>query len=79
MAIVNPLNANPLCSAVVDLVSRVQRPFLWRVSVTGLPPHAYSRIYDIPAATDGIAARAGIQRFVEEFSRPIKILSVLNG
>lgn len=77
MEIVKVQDAKPRCSAIVDLVSRVQRPFLWRVTVWGQPPHAQQRVYDIPAHTDGMAARAGIDLFVEEFSRPVAL--VLNG
>ncbi len=78
MEIVNPRDAKVLCQATVDLITRVQRPFLWRVVVVGQPPHAYRRIYDIPAATDELAARAGIDRFVDEFSRPLAVLEVIH-
>ncbi len=63
-----------LCDAVVDLVSRVQRPYLFRVTVTGLPPHAVTRVYEISAKDDNMAAMAGIRQFVNEMSRPLAIL-----
>ena len=66
-----------LCDAIVDLVSRVQRPYLWKVTVTGLPPHAITRIYEISAKTDDAAAHAGIQRFVREMSHPLSILGAM--
>jgi len=63
-----------LCDAIVDLVSRVQRPFLWKVTVTGLPPHSVTRVYEIAAKSDNVAAMTGIEKFVKEMSRPLAIL-----
>lgn len=54
-------------NAVVDSVT----PTLWRVTATGLPPHAETRVYEIEAKTDNVAAQEGIRRFVEEMqARP---------
>jgi len=66
-----------LCDCVVDLISRVQRPFLWKVTVTGLPPHAITRIYEISSPTDDGAAHAGIDRFVREMSHPLAIFGAM--
>lgn len=78
VSIISPHDAKVLCSATVDLITRLQRPFLWRVTVVGQPPHAHRRIYDIPAPSEDAAAYAGIDRFVEEFSRPISVLEVIH-
>jgi hypothetical protein len=66
--------ARVLCDAVVDLVSRVQRPWLFKVTVTGKPPHSVTRVYEIAAKTDNLAAMTGIEKFVKEMSRPLAIL-----
>ena len=49
----------------VDLVSRFQRPFRFRVEVWGvdIPDR---RIYEIVALNDSDAARAGLTRFEHE-------------
>jgi hypothetical protein len=52
-----------LANAVVDQLTKN----LFRVEVWGLPPHAETRIYEIKAKSDTLAAQEGIQRFVEEF------------
>jgi hypothetical protein len=69
--------ANVLCNATVDLISRVQRPFLWKVTVTGVPPHATTRVYEISASSDNRAAMRGIDRFVRDMSRPMRIITSL--
>jgi hypothetical protein len=56
-----------LCDAVVDLISKVQRPYLFKVTVTGLPPHVATRIYEISAKRDDLAAMKGLSLFVKEF------------
>jgi hypothetical protein len=75
--IVNPKDALPLCEATVDLISKRQRPWLFRVTVVGKPPHAERRVYEIAAKDDNTAAMTGIDRFVKEFSHPLRILDVL--
>lgn len=60
-----------LCNAIVDPMSRLGSPRpLWKVIVTGQPPHVAQRIYEIEEATDAKAAMEGIRRFVDEFSQP---------
>ena len=66
--------AQVLCDATVDLISKLQRPYLFRVTVTGLPPHAHVRIYDIPAKNDDTAAMRGIREFVTEMENPVLTL-----
>jgi len=77
MAIVKPYDAMVLCDAIVDLISRAQRPYQFRVTVTGKPPHAQSRTYDIGAVSDDAAAHEGIDRFVKEMSHPMRLLDAL--
>jgi predicted DCC family thiol-disulfide oxidoreductase YuxK len=62
--------AQVLCDATVDLISKVQRPWLFKVTVTGLPPHAYTRTYEIAARNDDTAAMTGIRQFVKEMESP---------
>lgn len=74
--ITNLQDARPRCQATVDLISRVQRPYLFRVTVEGEAPHAYRRVYtvaapgDIEAAADS-AAMKGLELFIAEASRPL--------
>ena len=70
-------NCRVLCQAVVDLISRVQRPYLFRVTVTGQPPHGIQRVYDIAAMSDDAAARLGIDTFVKEMTPKTSILALL--
>ena len=51
--------------AIVDQVKPGRKP-LWRVIVTGYPPHEEERIYRIKAKVDEDAAFEGINRFVAE-------------
>jgi hypothetical protein len=62
--------AQVLCDATVDLISKLQRPYLFKVTVTGLPPHAYTRVYEIAARNDDTAAMTGIRQFVKEMESP---------
>lgn len=64
-------NAAVRCQAVCDMLSRVQRPYLFLVTVRGQFPHAYTRKYHIAADTDSHAAMKGIETFVKEFSAPV--------
>lgn len=66
--------ANVRCHAIVDLISKVERPYRFKVTVTGDPPHAYTRVYDIQAVSETDAAMAGIKRFTDEMEAPIKVL-----
>jgi hypothetical protein len=66
------------CQAVVDLMSRVQRPYQFRVTVTGQDwPFQVSKVYDIAANTDEFAAREGIRLFCEAMSRPQPMLEIV--
>lgn len=66
-----------LCSCVLDLISRVQRPYHWRVTVTGQPPHAVVRKYDIAGNDQNAVAQLAIDRFVHEMSSPLSIFGIL--
>lgn len=68
-AILQPHEVDPRCTAEVDLISRVMRPFLFRVTVRGEPPHPYIRQYVIAADTDNSAALKGLELFCQEFGR----------
>lgn len=63
-----------LADATVELVARHCRPYIFLVTVTGLPPHAETRRYTLEATTDHAAAMRGISLFVKEFERmPVAI------
>jgi hypothetical protein len=66
-----------LCSAVMDLISRVQRPYLWRVKVTGQPPHAVVRTYDIAGNDQNAVADIAIKRFCREMAHPLSIFGAM--
>lgn len=66
-----------LCDASVELISRFQRPYLFEVTVTGLPPHLATRKYTIAAISDKEAAMAAIKLFVDEFSALTPVLGAL--
>jgi hypothetical protein len=65
--IIAPENAMPRCTAIVDLISRVFRPYLFMVTVSGEPPHVATRRYRILAPDEDSAAISGIRLFVQEF------------
>lgn len=75
-----PINGSPIirgnrmqvyCSCVVDLISKVQRPYLFRATVIGKPPHAYQRVYDIAAWSDDAAAHLALEVFEREMADPL--------
>lgn len=57
-----------LCNATVELISKVMRPWLFRVTVTGLPPHNCTRVYEIAAKSDNDAALLGLKIFSDQMS-----------
>jgi hypothetical protein len=67
----------PMCEATVELISRVQRPYLFKVTVTGKPPHNWTRVYEIAASSDTIAAMAGLDKFVKEANHPLAVLGAM--
>lgn len=77
MATMKPAQSLVLADATVDLISRVQRPWLFRVTVTGKPPHAQTRSYTIAAESDNSAAFKGLELFQRDMSHPFAILSAL--
>jgi hypothetical protein len=66
-----------LCSCVMDLISKLQRPYLWRVKVTGQPPHAVVRTYDIAGNDQNAVAQTAIDRFVKEMAHPLSIFGAM--
>jgi hypothetical protein len=44
----------------------------FRVEVWGKEPHDYVRVYEIAAKSDNVAAREGLDRFVEEIGDLLK-------
>jgi hypothetical protein len=60
---------NIRCSAIVDPVPG--DPGLFDVTVFTPPPDLNSRVYEVRAASDTIAAQEGIRRFVEEMERTV--------
>lgn len=69
-----PRNAHVQCDAIVDLIDRHARPYKFRVTVSGKPPHATTRVYEIISKDDNSAALAGIDRFCKEMSTEMRIL-----
>ena len=65
-----------LCSATVDVIDAPPAHGhglgKFRVTVYGRRPHDYVRIYEIQAKEDNIAAREGLDRFVEDITRLIE-------
>jgi hypothetical protein len=64
-----------LCQCTMDLISKRQRPYLFRVKVWGQPPHAETRIYDISGVDENSVANLAMRQFEKEMSRPLAILS----
>jgi len=61
-----------LANAIVDVLSAPpahgQGLGKFRVEVWGREPHDYVRVYEIAAKDDNMAAREGLDKFVEEIS-----------
>lgn len=68
MSLVKPCDVTPRATATVELLSRVYRPWLFRVTVTGEFPHDCRRHYDIAAVDDNAAAFKGLRLFEEEMT-----------
>jgi hypothetical protein len=66
--------ADVRCKATVDLISKVQRPYLFRVTVTGEPPHGKVRKYDLARLTETEAAMDAMKLFVSECEAPTIIV-----
>ena len=66
-----------LCSCVVDLISRLQRPYVFKVTVCGQPPHNVVRTYTIAARSDNDAASEGLRRFEKEMQSPLSFLGAM--
>lgn len=57
-----------LANAIVDVIkpSTPKRVGMFKVTVWGKPPHEQTRVYEIMAKNDTLAAQQGITRFVRE-------------
>lgn len=57
-----------LASATVDVIrpATPQRQGNFRVNVWGQPPYGQTRVYEISAKNETLAAQQGISRFVRE-------------
>jgi hypothetical protein len=63
-----------LWNATVELMSAVERPFRFQVTVIGQPPHARRRVYEVRSFSDTQAAMLGGQRFEREMSSPLQLV-----
>jgi hypothetical protein len=70
MTVLTPQNSPVRCQCIVDLISKVQRPFLFLVTCWGEPPHAYMEKYHITALDPGSAAAKGLEVFQARASNP---------
>jgi len=57
-----------LANAVVDVIrpATPKKIGIFKVTVWGKPPHDQTRVYEIMAKNDTLAAQQGIARFVRE-------------
>lgn len=60
-----------LASVTLDLISRRQRPYLFRAKVVGQPPHAYTRFYDVTGWHEDAAALKALDIFKNEMANPL--------
>jgi hypothetical protein len=44
------------------------------VTVTGMPPHAYTRRYEMAGISDTQVAMEAIKRFTREMQQPVKLV-----
>ena len=63
--------------ATVTLLSRVQRPYLFRVVVKGQFPHNHVREYDISGKNEADAAFQGIKIFERQMSKAVVIRDLI--
>lgn len=61
--------ANAVVDAINEPPAHGHGLGLFKVTVWGKEPNDYVRTYEISAKTDNIAAREGLDRFVEEITR----------
>ena len=62
-----------LWDATVELLSKKERPFRFCVTVTGLPPHALTRKYEVKTFSPAQAAMLGGTRFEREMAGILKV------
>jgi len=65
-----------LANAIVDVLHKAapasKELSRFRVEVWGKEPHDYVRVYEIAAKSDNLAAREGLDRFVEEIGKLVE-------
>ena len=64
--------ANSVVDTLEDAPAHGQGLGKYRVTVYGVAPHDYVRIYEIQARNDSIAAREGLDRFLEDITRLVE-------
>jgi hypothetical protein len=64
----NPIDSAPpvRANATVDLIEQVPGESLWEVRVWDADSPQHERVYFVKSSSDNLAAREGIERFVEE-------------
>lgn len=77
MSLIRPRQSLVLADATVELMSKVQRPWLFKVTVVGKPPYAQRREYTIAAESDNSAAFKGLELFEKDMSHPLSILHAI--
>jgi hypothetical protein len=75
--IIHPDEAPVHAQATVALISRVQRPYLFRVRVEGQFPHNRVREYDLTAVNEAAAAFEGIKIFERQMSKTAVIRDLI--
>jgi hypothetical protein len=77
--LVKPESAVPKVDVTVELISRVQRPFLFHATAVGHPPHAHRRTYAIRSRDEDGAACLAMELFIKEFTTaaPIRDMATL--
>lgn len=68
--IIDVRKAPVLCQDTLDHIGNRR----YRVTVTGISPHKFTRVYTIDANSDKDAAFDGMRRFEKEMSRPLILL-----
>jgi hypothetical protein len=77
-SVIRSLDDAPVyAQASVTLISRVQRPYLFRVRVEGQFPHNRVREYDIAAKNESAAAFQGIKVFERQMSKAVEMRELI--
>ena len=63
------IHANAVVDIIEDAPAHGKGLGKFKVTVWGQEPHDFVRVYEIQARDDNMAAREGLDRFVDEISR----------